>query len=361
MDDDAGRTGKKFKFWSESQWESACDRWLLAEELPKEGDLPARIARIKDVSITMMAMVHRPVLFDEVMEGLAIRPDGIYVDGTFGGGGHSFGLLQQLGLSGRLMAMDKDPEAVAIGNEGPFRDSRFSIVHDTFGNLEKALKDRGWYGKVNGILLDLGVSSPQLDDAKRGFSFKKDGPLDMRMNPAQAWDAATWINQAREDEIRRVLWNYGEERYAKRIATAIVRAREGEPVLRTLQLSEIVKKAIPRSNIKRHPATRTFQAIRIFVNRELEELQGCLPQDLEALIRGGRLCVISFHSLEDRIVKRFIQKELGDPLPREVPVLSSEIRHRLKKIGTLIRPSETEIRENPRTRSARLRIVEKLI
>ena len=305
-------------------------------------------------------MIHKPVLFDEVIKGLAIRPDGIYVDGTFGRGGHSFGLLQRLGISGRLMAMDKDPEAVAIGNEDPFCDSRFSIVHDTFGNLGKAVKNRGWHGKVNGILLDLGVSSSQLDDAKRGFSFKKDGPLDMRMNPKQAMDTAIWINQAQENEIRRVLWNYGEERYAKRIAAAIVKSREEKPILSTLQLSEVVKKAIPRREIKKHPATRTFQAVRIFINHELEELQNCLPQGLEALAKGGRLCVISFHSLEDRIVKRFIQKESCDPLPREIPILWSEIKHRMKKIGALVRPSETKIRENPRARSARLRIVEKL-
>lgn len=304
--------------------------------------------------------MHRPVLFDEVIQGLAIRPDGIYVDGTFGRGGHSFGLLQQLGPYGQLMAMDKDPEAIAMGNEGPFCDSRFSIVHGTFGNLRKVLKNRGWYGKVNGILLDLGVSSPQLDDANRGFSFKKDGPLDMRMNPKQALNAATWINQAQENEIRRVLWNYGEERYAKRIAAAIVKAREEKPILRTSQLSKVVEKAIPRRKIKKHPATRTFQAVRIFINRELEELQNCLPQSIEALAKGGRLCIISFHSLEDRIVKQFIQKESRDPFPREVPVLWSKIEHRLGKIGVLVRPSEAKIRENPRARSARLRIVEKL-
>lgn len=304
--------------------------------------------------------MHRPVLFDEVIQGLAIRPDGIYIDGTFGRGGHSFGLLQRLGASGRLMAMDKDPEAIAIGNEAPFCDSRFSIVHGTFGNLGKVVKDCGWCGKVNGILLDLGVSSPQLDDAKRGFSFKKDGPLDMRMNPKQALDAATWINRAQESEIRRVLWNYGEERYAKRIASAIVKEREEKLILGTFQLSEVIEKAIPRREIKKHPATRTFQAIRIFINHELEELKNCLPQGLEALVKGGRLCVISFHSLEDRIVKQFIQKESCDLLPREIPILWSEIKHRLKKIGALIRPSEAKIRKNPRARSARLRIVEKL-
>ena len=304
--------------------------------------------------------MHKPVLFDEVIKGLSIQPDGIYIDGTFGGGGHSFGLLQRLGTSGRLMAVDRDPEAVAIGNKSPFCDSRFSIVHDTFGNLGKAVKNRGWHGKVNGILLDLGVSSSQLDNANRGFSFKKDGPLDMRMNPKQALDAATWINQAQESEIRRVLWNYGEERNAKRIAAAITKEREEKLIFGTLQLSEIIEKAILRREIKKHFATRTFQAVRIFINHELEELKNFLPQGLEALAKGGRLCVISFHSLEDRIIKQFIQKESCDSLPREIPVLWSEIKHRLKKVGALIRPSEAKVRENPRARSARLRIAEKL-
>ncbi len=257
--------------------------------------------------------------------------------------------------------MDKDPEAIATGIEGPFQDQqRFAIVHETFANLEKIIRNRGWYGKVNGIMLDLGVSSPQLDKPKRGFSFIKDGPLDMRMNPEEGMDAATWLNQASKEDIRRVLWNYGEERYAKRIAEAIVKMREEKPITHTLQLSEIVVKASPRHEIKKHPATRTFQAIRIFINRELDELSKCLPQCLEILAIKGRLCVISFHSLEDRIVKRFIQKESCDLLPRELPILASEVKYRLKKIGALIKPMEAEIRENPRARSARLRIVEKL-
>lgn len=305
-------------------------------------------------------MMHRPVLFNEVMEGLAICQNGIYVDATFGRGGNSLGLLQRLGPEGRLLAMDKDPEAIATGVEGPFRNQRFSIVHETFANLERVIRNRGWYGKVNGIVLDLGVSSPQLDKPKRGFSFTKDGPLDMRMNPEQSMDAATWLNQASKEDIQRVLWNYGEERYAKRIAEAIVKAREEKPITHTLQLSEIVAKASPRHKIKKHPATRTFQAIRIFINRELDELRECLPQCLEILAIKGRLCVISFHSLEDRIVKRFIQKESRDLLPRELPILASEVKHRLKKIGALIKPTEAEIRENLRARSARLRIVEKL-
>lgn len=318
---------------------------------------------MSQLRIIFHKMVHRPVLFSEVMEGLAIR-NGIYVDATFGRGGHSLGVLERLGPNGRLLAMDKDPEAVAIGSEGPFCDSRFAIIHETFSNLEKAVRDRRWDGKVDGVMFDLGVSSPQLDEPERGFSFMKDGPLDMRMNPEQEVDAATWLNQASKDHIRRVLWNYSEERYAQRIAEAIVMARREKPITRTLQLSEIVTKALlphlPRHKIKKHPATRTFQAIRIFINRELDELRESLPQCLEILAINGRLCVISFHSLEDRIVKHFIQKESCDLLPRDLPIFANEMQYRLKKIGALIKPTEVEIRENPRARSARLRIVEKL-
>lgn len=303
---------------------------------------------------------HKPVLFDSVMEGLAIQPDGIYVDGTFGRGGHSFGILQRLGPKGRLIAMDKDPEAIAIANKDPFHDPRFSIVHETFANLQKVVRDNGRQVKLNGILLDIGVSSPQLENAKRGFSFSKDGPLDMRMDPTRGMDAATWINQAEEAEIRRVLWQYGEDHYTKRIANAIVQAREEKPITRTHELSNIIVKTCPTHDVKKHAATRTFQAIRIFINRELDELSDALPQCLEALVVGGRLCVISFHSLEDRLVKRFLQKESRDQLPREVPVLAKDIKHRLKPISSLIRPTENEIKENPRARSARLRIMEKL-
>ena len=306
-------------------------------------------------------MIHQPVLFNEIMEGLAIRQNGIYVDATFGRGGHSFGLLQRLGPEGHLLAIDKDTEAIAASAKSPFSDDcRFSVVHETFASIEKVIRNRKWYGKVDGIILDLGVSSPQLDNPKRGFSFTKDGPLDMRMNQKQDIDAATWLNHASKEDIRCVLWNYGEERYAKNIAEAIIKAREEKPIIRTLQLRKIIVKASPRHEIKKHPATRTFQAIRIFINHELDELHECLSQCLEILAIKGRLCVISFHSLEDRIVKSFIQKESRDLLPRELPILASEIKHRLKKIGTLIKPTDMEIRENRRARSARLRIVEKL-
>lgn len=304
---------------------------------------------------------HRPVLLEEVMGGLEVQPNGMYVDATFGRGGHSFSILQRLGPNGRLMALDKDPLAVAVGKSDPFsNDPRFRIVHSAFTDLEKVVQNCGWYGQVNGVLLDLGVSSPQLDEARRGFSFTKDGPLDMRMNP-EGRDAATWINQADEAEICWVLREYGEERYAKRIASYIVKARQVLPITRTLQLSEIVTRASPAREKKKHPATRTFQAIRIFINNELEELRTCLSQCLNVLSIGGRLCVISFHSLEDRIVKQFIQRESqGDALPRDLPILAKDIVHRMRKIGSLIRPSALEVKSNPRARSARLRIAEKL-
>jgi len=305
---------------------------------------------------------HQPVLLNEAVEGLAVKPNGIYVDGTFGRGGHSRVILQRLGPDGRLMALDKDPSAIAIGETGPFRDPRFCIVHKSFAELENVMQDRGWRGKVSGVLLDLGVSSPQLDDAKRGFSFSKDGPLDMRMNPTQSMDAATWINQAAENEISRVLYEYGEERFSRRIAKAIVIEREAQPIMRTKQLADIISKAIPTRELKKHPATRSFQGIRIFINRELEELREVLQQCLDVLAVGGRLCVISFHSLEDRIVKRFIQREVqGNDYPRDLPIKDDQIKRRLRKIGSLIRPSEVEISSNPRARSARLRIAEKLV
>ena len=308
-----------------------------------------------------MMKEHEPALFNAVMEGLAIQPDGIYVDGTFGRGGHSFGILQKLGKNGQLMAMDKDPDAIASAHTF-FHDTRFSIVHETFANLKKEIRKRRWEGKVNGILLDVGVASPQLEDSKRGFSFLRDGPLDMRMNPKQGINAMSWINQVEKKEIYHVIWNFGEERYAKRITEAIVKARKEKSITRTKELSEIIVKAYPKQVIKkRHPATRTFQAIRIFINRELDALRECLPQCLEALSIGGRLCVISFHSLEDRLVKRFMQKESHSDLPREIPILNKDIKHRLKPIGSLIRPTKIEIEENSRVRSARLRIMEKLI
>lgn len=304
---------------------------------------------------------HRPVLLKEVIAGLAIKPNGIYIDATFGRGGHSQSILQRLGPTGKLVAFDKDPKAIASGKIGPFEDPRFCIVHGSFTQLKKTMQDRDWCGKVNGILLDLGVSSPQLDDPERGFSFSKDGPLDMRMNTTTGMDAATWINQAARDDIARVLWEYGEERYAKRIANAIGKARENQPITRTKQLSDIIARAIPTREIKKHPATRSFQAIRIFINNELDELRDGLEQSLDVLAVGGRLCVISFHSLEDRIVKRFMQRESRNAAyPPDLPIQEKHMHYRLHKIGSLIRSSKEEMSNNPRARSARLRIAEKV-
>nr|WP_148115167.1 16S rRNA (cytosine(1402)-N(4))-methyltransferase RsmH [Coxiella endosymbiont of Amblyomma americanum] len=306
---------------------------------------------------------HRPVLLNEVTAALFIHRNGLYVDATFGRGGHSFNVLKRLGLKGHLLAMDKDPTAIvsAINTNFFFRDERFTIVHESFSNLEKVIRNYGWHGKVDGIILDLGVSSPQLDDPRRGFGFMKDGPLDMRMNEKQKMSATTWLNQAKKKDIRYVLWHYGEERYARRIAEAIIEARKKKYITRTLQLSDIIVKAVPCYEIKKHPATRTFQAIRIFINRELDELSKCLPQCLQVLAIHGRLCVISFHSLEDRIVKYFIQQESSDSLPRELPILGHEIKQRIRIVGKLIKPTKIEISKNPRARSARLRVVEKLV
>ncbi len=307
-----------------------------------------------------MTYAHQPVLLAEVIEGLAIRPDGFYVDLTFGRGGHSQAILNSLGPDGRLMAIDKDPVAVREGKTGPFRDPRFSIRQASFIELESIVEALGWQGKVNGILMDLGVSSPQLEDPERGFSFMREGPLDMRMNPQQGMDAATWLHQASNEEIIRVLREYGEERYARRIATAIVKEREEQPLKTTLQLAELIKKAVPTREKGKHPATRSFQAIRIFINSELEELKHCLKQCLGALSVDGRICVISFHSLEDRIVKRFFQREArGDDYPPELPILDSKLHRRLKIVGS-ITPTQDEIKQNVRARSARLRIAEKV-
>ncbi|QHG92694.1 16S rRNA (cytosine(1402)-N(4))-methyltransferase RsmH [Coxiella endosymbiont of Amblyomma sculptum] len=306
-----------------------------------------------------MTIYHRPVLFNEVMREFFVHRDGTYVDATFGRGGHSFGLLNQLGSKGRLLAMDKDPEAVSSALS--FCDSQFSIIHENFVNLGRVVRNCGWSGKVTGVLLDLGVSSPQLDDPERGFSFMHDGPLDMRMNPQQTISAAVWLNQASKEDIRCVLWYYGGERYANRIAKEIAISRRKRYIDRTLQLSEIVMNAVPYYERKKHPATRTFQAIRIFINCELDELSKCLPQCLEVLENKGRLCVISFHSLEDRIIKCFIRRESCGFSLKEFPVLEFEKKRRLKTVGNLIRPTEEEVKENPRARSARLRVVEKLM
>ncbi len=306
---------------------------------------------------------HRPVLLDEVLEGLSIKPAGIYIDGTFGRGGHAGAILERLGPTGRLLAMDKDPQAVAAAKHRFGADPRFEIVQGSFTQLGRLVQERAWQqaGGVDGVLLDLGVSSPQLDDPGRGFSFRHDGALDMRMDPAVGQSAADWLAHAEEYEIRRVLRDYGEEKFAKRIARAIVQTREEHPITTTRQLAALIAEASPVHEKGKDPATRSFQAIRIFINGELDELQQCLPQALEVLRPGGRLAVISFHSLEDRIVKRFLRKEArGDAFPPDLPVPQSALSPRIRLIGKAVRASEAEISENPRARSAVLRIAERL-
>jgi 16S rRNA (cytosine1402-N4)-methyltransferase len=307
------------------------------------------------------ASVHHPVMLEEVVAALRIDADGVYVDATFGRGGHSAAILQRLGVGGRLIAIDKDPWAVEVARERSARDRRFSIFQGSFAMLEYFAEAEAVLGKVNGVLLDLGVSSPQLDSAERGFSFLREGPLDMRMDTLHGESAAEWLDRAAEVDIARVLKMYGEERYAKRIARAIVKARQSAPIKTTTQLAEIVAAANPAWERDKHPATRSFQAIRIHINRELEDLQLGLPQALRVLAPGGRLAVISFHSLEDRIVKRFMRDAArGDDLPPDLPVPASELKPTLRRVGKPVYPAESEVDANPRARSAVLRVAEKL-
>ena len=306
-------------------------------------------------------MGHKPVLLEESLAALAIQPTGIYVDGTFGRGGHSEAILQQLAPEGRLIAIDKDPQAVASAQQQFAADGRFSIIRGSFSMLTEVATQTGIEGRVAGLLLDLGVSSPQLDDPARGFSFMQDGPLDMRMDPESGQSAAKWLAYAEADEIAQVLKEYGEERYAKRIARAIVKAREEQVITTTGRLAEIITQANPSWERGKHPATRCFQGIRIFINRELDDLSSCLDQALTVLAIGGRLVVISFHSLEDRIVKRFMRKHVsGDKFPVGVPVTQDQVKPRLKIIGKAMGSGRQELAENVRARSARLRVAEKL-
>ncbi len=306
-------------------------------------------------------MTHQPVLLCEAIEGLAIKADGIYVDGTFGRGGHSRAILDRLNAHGRLLAIDKDLTAIEYAQANFMSDPRFKIVHGTFANLQSITRDIGIFGKINGILLDLGVSSPQLDLAERGFSFMRSGPLDMRMDVSQNLDAAKFIAAATPDEMRNIFQDYGEERFASRIARAIVLAREKSPILTTDQLAEIVKLAHPKWEKHKHPATRVFQAIRIHINAELSSLTAGLKQAVESLDVGGRLAVISFHSLEDRLVKQFMRAEIqGIQPPIGVPIKAIDIKTHWKLIGRAIKPGDLELIDNVRARSAVLRIGEKL-
>jgi 16S rRNA (cytosine1402-N4)-methyltransferase len=307
------------------------------------------------------AHLHRPVLLREVLEGLAVRPEGVYLDGTFGRGGHAAAILERLGPQGRLYAMDKDPEAVRVALDRFGQDARFHIQRGTFAMLGQLAREQGIAGRISGVLLDLGVSSPQLDDARRGFSFLKDGPLDMRMDPEHGLSAAQWLAVAAEADIVHVLQVYGEERFARRIARAIVQTRAEQPIVTTQQLAELIAAAVPTRERNKSPATRSFQALRIQINQELQDLEAALEQIVEVLAPGGRLAVISFHSLEDRIVKRFMRRESrGEEMPLDLPVTGGPKPGRLRLIGKAIRAGQDELTENPRARSAILRIAERM-
>lgn len=304
---------------------------------------------------------HITVLLEAAVSNVLIDPNGFYIDGTFGRGGHSRLLLSQLGPQGRLLGIDKDPEAVAEARKLEAEDPRFSIAHGSFAEMERLVTERGMLGKVDGLMLDLGVSSPQLDNPERGFSFMQDGPLDMRMNTETGQSAAEWIATAGEKEIADVLYTLGEERFSRRIAKAIVIERQKKPITTTLRLAEIVKVANPKWEKGKNPATRAFQAIRIHINGELDDLTACLDQSLDVLKVGGRLAVISFHSLEDRIVKRFIRTQArGEPIPRGLPIPQSMLNLRLKPVGKAIKAEEREVGSNVRSRSAIMRVAEKL-
>ncbi|MCQ4170599.1 16S rRNA (cytosine(1402)-N(4))-methyltransferase RsmH [Hafnia paralvei] len=306
---------------------------------------------------------HKTVLLDEAVNGLNLRSNGIYIDGTFGRGGHSRLILSQLGPEGRLLAIDRDPQAIAAAAE--ITDPRFSIIHGPFSDMATYVRELGLEGRINGVLLDLGVSSPQLDDAERGFSFMRDGPLDMRMDPTRGLSAAEWLMKAEEEDIAWVLKTFGEERFAKRIARAIVERNRLEPMTRTHELATLIANASPFREKHKHPATRSFQAIRIYINSELEEIERALNGALEILSPEGRLSVISFHSLEDRIVKQFIRHHSRGPqVPAGIPLTEAQLRsqggRKLKALGKM-KPSSDEVSANPRARSSVLRFAERTV
>jgi 16S rRNA (cytosine1402-N4)-methyltransferase len=305
---------------------------------------------------------HISVLLEEAVSGLDIKPDGIYIDCTFGRGGHSGVILSNLSENGRLIAIDRDPTAI-LAAEKFAKDKRFLIEHHGFAELENIVAQHQLTQKVDGILLDLGVSSPQLDDADRGFSFMKDGPLDMRMDTTRGQTAAEWIAIADVEDITWVLRTFGEEKHAWRIANAIVDAREETPFTRTAQLAKLIQVTAPQREIKKHPATRSFQAIRMYINSELEQIEKVLAASLNVLAEGGRLVVISFHSLEDRLVKQFMKKHSqGKQVPRGLPISEVELQKgkKLSLVGRRLKPSENEVAENTRSRSSVLRIAQRL-
>ena len=320
------------------------------------------IGILKNVEKSTATQEHISVLLEETIEALAIKPDGIYIDGTFGRGGHSGQILKRLGDNGQLQAIDRDPQAIASAEKYK-DDNRFSIAHNTFSEIKLVAENAGLLGKVDGILLDIGVSSPQLDDAERGFSFMKDGPLDMRMDPTKGRSAAQWLAEADLEDIVFVIKKYGEEKFGRRIAHKILETRDETPITSTAQLAKLIDEAVPVKDKHKHPATRTFQAIRIYINSELEEIETALNASLDVLKPGGRLVVISFHSLEDRIVKQFIKRQSkGKAVPRGLPLTDAQLNQdlTLKAIGKAIKPSEAEIEANFRARSSVLRVAQRL-
>lgn len=307
------------------------------------------------------ASIHETVLQKEAIDALAIRPGGTYIDATFGRGGHSKAILKLLAADGKLVAMDRDPDAIEVAKTLQLQDSRLEVVQGTFGNLGDLDSKAVTRGEVDGILFDLGVSSPQLDNPRRGFSFLQDGPLDMRMNPKDQLSASEWVNSATEKEIADVLFKFGEERHSRRMAKRLVEVRSEAPIKTTAELAEVIKAANPNWEKDKHPATRAFQAIRIKINDELEQLTVGLETALELLRPGGRIAVISFHSLEDRIVKKYFARESrGDNFPRDLPVTSDQLNPQLKRIGRPVKAGKTEVINNPRARSAVMRVAEKL-
>lgn len=311
--------------------------------------------------MVMVGDLHKSVLLEESIEYLSVRKDGIYVDATFGRGGHSQEILSHLSPSGSLYVIDKDPEAILVAKSLQEKDNRLKVFHGSYSQIKDMCDEFGILGKVNGIVADLGVSSPQLDEADRGFSFTKDGPLDMRMNTAGGITAKQWLAEAKEEDIANTIYEYGEERFSRRIARNIVSIRQEQEISTTLQLAEIVSNSIPRKEKHKHPATRTFQAIRIKINNELKELEDFLISAFDVLEIGGRLTVISFHSLEDKIVKRFFARLVkGDYYPKDIPIPQSMIQPEAKKIGKAVRASAEEIDNNVRARSAIMRTIEKL-
>jgi len=313
--------------------------------------------------ITVPEYTHRTVLLDEAIDALEIRDarrDGIFVDGTFGRGGHSKKILGQLSTRGRLIAFDKDTQAVAVAEQLSAEDQRFSIVHDSFAKMDAVLPSRGM-SQVDGVLMDLGLSSPQVDQAERGFSFRADGPLDMRMDTTRGMPASAWLATETQDNLEKVIRDYGEERFAFQIAKAIVARRAIEPITSTGQLAALVAGAVKTREKGKDPATRTFQAVRIFINKELEELEAGLTQAYGLLAPYGRLVVISFHSLEDRIVKRFMASKASVPQPdRRLPIRAADLPKPAMKLLVRIKPSDTEIAANPRARSAVMRCAMRL-